>query len=223
MINTFNEKELHNDIKRHLSTTGDLLEVPYKGFIIDIKRDNLLIEIQTKSLNALRKKLEKLLDINRIRVVHPILKNKEIVLLSPDERTMHKRMSPKHGNMTDIFEELIYIPDLFKHMNLEILLLIVSVQEIRRDDGNGSWRRKGISIVNTKLIQIHEEYLLKDAIQLFKYLPKNITESEFTTRDLSSSMNITLNRAQKICYCLKRLDLIKPLSKRGRLIVYQRT
>jgi len=161
--------------------------------------------------------------MNKIRVVHPILKNKEIVLLSPDERTMHKRMSPKHGNMTDIFEELIYIPDLFKHMNLEILLLIVSVQEIRRDDGNGSWRRKGISIVNTKLIQIHEEYLLKDAIQLFKYLPKNITESEFTTRDLSSSMNITLNRAQKICYCLKRLDLIKPLSKRGRLIVYQRT
>lgn len=222
MINTFNEKGLHSEIKHYLTKPNDLLESPYKGFIIDIKRDDLLIEIQTKSLNALRKKLEKLLDINRIRIVHPILKNKEIMLFSDKNTILHKRLSPKHGDFTDIFEELIFIPDLFRHMNLEIQLLLVSVQEIRKDDGNGSWRRHGISIVNTKLKEIHEIHLIKDAVQLFKYLPKTIVNSDFSTRELSAAMSITMNRAQKICYCLKKMDLIEPVSKKGRLTVYQR-
>jgi len=222
MINTYNEKDLHGDIKHFLLKPGDLLETPYKGFIIDIKRDDLLIEIQTKSFSALRKKLEKLLDINPIRIVHPILLNKEIVLLSSEKNILNKRLSPKHGDITDIFEELIYIHDLFRHINLEIQLLLVTVQEFRIDDGNGSWRRRGISIVNTKLKEIHENHLIKDAIQLFKFLPKNIFDSQFTTRDLSSAMKITMKRAQKICYSFKNLELIEAVSKQGRLTVYQK-
>ncbi|MFW6262550.1 MAG: hypothetical protein ACOC34_00810 [Thermotogota bacterium] len=222
MINTYNEKDLHNDIKHYLYQSDDLLESPYKGFIIDIKRKDLLIEIQTKSLNALRKKLERLLDINRIRIVYPIILNKEIILLSTDNTLLHKRLSPKHGNISDVFEELIFIPELFRHMNLEIQLLLVSIQEIRKDDGNGSWRRNGVSIINTKLKEIHEDHLIKDAVQLFKFLPQNIiTNSPFTTKDLSSAMKIKMNRAQKICYFFKKMDLIEPISKKGRLTVYQ--
>ena len=223
MINTYNEKSLHGEIKEFLLQLNDLLEEPYKGFIIDIKRDDLLIEIQTKSLNALRKKLTKLLDINKIRIVHPIILNKEIILLSSENTILHKRLSPKHGNLTDIFEELIYIHDLFRHMNLEIQLLLVTVQEFRKDDGQGSWRRRGISIIDSKLKEIHENHLIKDAIQLLKFLPNELFNSKFTTRDLSSTMAISMNRAQKICYCLKKLDLIKPVSKQGRLTVYQKT
>jgi len=201
---------------------GDQIEVPYKGFIIDIKRDDLLIEIQTKSLGALKKKLNHLLDINRIRIVHPIIKTKEIIVLSPDDNVLRKRQSPKRGDITDIFEELIYIPELFKHLNLELLLLMVSIQEIRKDDGNGSWRRHGISIINAKLKKVHEEHLLVDGIQLLKYLPQYIILNDFTTKDLSSAMNITLNRAQKICYCLSRMDLIESISKKGNLLVYRK-
>lgn len=222
MINTYNEKDLHGDIKNFLLKPDDLVETPYKGFIIDIKREDLLIEIQTKSLSALRKKLEKLLDINRIRIVHPILLNKEIILLSSEQNILHKRLSPKHGDVTDIFEELIYIHDLFRHMNLEIQLLLVTAQEIRVDDGKGSWRRRGISIVNSKLKEIHENHLIKDAIQLLKFLPKKIIISQFSTQDLCSAMGITMNRAQKICYCLKKLDLIEAVSKQGRLKIYQK-
>ena len=222
MINIFNEKDLHSELKLYLSEPNDLLESPYKGFIIDIKRDELIIEIQTKSLNALRKKLEKLLDVNRIRIVHPILKNKEIILLSDKDNILHQRVSPKHGDFTDIFEELIYIPDLFRHINLEIQLLLVSVQEIRKDDGNGSWRRRGVSIVNTKLKEIHEIHLIKDPVQLLKFLPNSVVDSQFSTKDLSSAMSVTMNRAQKICYSLKKMRLIEPVGKKGRLQVYQR-
>jgi len=222
MINTFNEKDLHHQIKQYLYKPGDQIEVPYKGFIIDIKRNDLLIEIQTKSLGALKKKLNQLLDINRIRIVHPIIETKEIVVLSSDDSVLRKRISPKRGDITDVFEELIYIPELFRHMNLELLLLMVSIQEIRKDDGKGSWRRHGISVINAKLKEVHEEHLLVDGIQLLKYLPDQIIHTEFTTKDLSSTMNIKMNRAQKICYCLSKMEIIEPFSKKGNLLVYRK-
>lgn len=222
MINIYNEKSLHNDLKQYLYETGDELECPYEGFIIDIKRKDLLIEIQTKHLNALRKKLVKLLDKNRIRIVHPILKKKEIVLLSNENKIMRKRFSPLHGNVLNIFEELIYIHDLFLHMNLEIQLLIVDAREIRIDNGKGSWRRKGISLDNIQLTKVHETILLKDGVQLFKYLPESIANTEFTTKSISLQMKVPLKRAQKICYCLKKMRLIKELPKKGNLKVYRK-
>lgn len=220
MINVYNEKSLHRDIKQHLYEAGDELECPYEGFIIDIKRDDLLIEIQTKSLNSLRKKLEKLLDKNRFRIVHPILKNKEIVLLSNESEIIRKRLSPLHGKVVDVFDELIYVHDLFAHMNLEIQLLIINARETRIDDNKGSWRRKGISLDNIQLTHVHETILLKDGVQLFKYLPKSITNTQFTTKSISSQMKIPMNKAQRICYCLKKMNLIKEVSKKGNLKIY---
>ena len=96
------------------------------------------------------------------------------------------------------------------------------MQEIRKDDGNGSWRRRGVSIVNTKLKEIHEIHLIKDPVQLFKFLPNSVVDSQFSTKDLSSAMSVTMNRAQKICYSLKKMSLIEPVGKKGRLQVYQR-
>ncbi|HOO31932.1 MAG TPA: hypothetical protein PK466_01045 [Thermotogota bacterium] len=223
MINTYNEKSLHADIKAFLSKTGDEFECSYNGFIIDIKRNDLLIEIQTKNFLAMRKKLSRLLDCNRIRLVHPIIKNKKITVLETDGTTIkHSRYSPKHGDITDIFEEILYIPELVSHMNLEIQILLISAEEIRIDDGKGSWRRKGISIADRKLIEVHDDMLLNHPVQLFKLLPESIQTEEFSTRDLSEMMKITKQKASKICYTLKKIGLIIPVSKQGNLIIYRR-
>ena len=45
-ISTFNEKPLHAALKAWYARAGDRLEVQVDGFIIDIVRDGLLIEIQ---------------------------------------------------------------------------------------------------------------------------------------------------------------------------------
>jgi hypothetical protein len=224
MINTFNEKSLHFDIKQYLLMEGDKPECSYDGFVIDIKREDLLIEIQTKNFSAMRKKLERLLDCNRIRLVHPIIKNKRITVYDSDGETVkHSRMSPKRGEINDIFEELIYIPDLICHMNLELQILLVSAEEFRIDDGKGAWRRKGISIFDRKLLQVHDSITIIHPIQLLKLLPDFTATKEFSTRDLSISMNIPQKKANKICYALKKIGLIKPISKKGNLLIYKRS
>jgi hypothetical protein len=223
MINTFNEKSLHADIKNYLFQDGDSVECKYEGFVIDIKRKDLLIEIQTKNFSALRKKLHKLLDCNRIRLVHPIIKNKRITVYEHDGISVkHSRNSPKHGKLTDIFDEILYIPNLINHMNLELQILLISAEEIRIDDGKGSWRRKGISISDRKLLEVHEEYNLSHPVQLFKLLPETLSEVEFSTKDLATMMKIPRQKATKICYCLKKMKLITPVSKKGNLILYKK-
>ncbi|MFX1566571.1 MAG: hypothetical protein ACFFCH_11320, partial [Promethearchaeota archaeon] len=55
-----NEHSLHSAIKHWYSLPNDEIEVNIGGFVVDITRGNLLIEIQTKNFSAIKKKLEKM-------------------------------------------------------------------------------------------------------------------------------------------------------------------
>ena len=46
-IGLLNEKPLHASLKQWYARPGDRFEVAVGGFVIDIVRDDLLIEIQT--------------------------------------------------------------------------------------------------------------------------------------------------------------------------------
>jgi len=50
------EYSLHSDIKKWYFCPGDHFEVKMYNYIIDIKRDDLLVEIQTKNFSAIKKK-----------------------------------------------------------------------------------------------------------------------------------------------------------------------
>lgn len=52
------EYSLHSEIKNWYKVSGDKLEVKIEDFIVDILRDKLLIEIQTRNFSAIKKKTE---------------------------------------------------------------------------------------------------------------------------------------------------------------------
>jgi hypothetical protein len=54
----------------------DMFEVKVDGFIVDIVRDNTLIEIQTGNFSSIRNKLEKLVRNYKVILVYPYT-NKE--------------------------------------------------------------------------------------------------------------------------------------------------
>ncbi len=76
------ETTLHADLKEIYRLEGGQTETWVDGYLIDVVKPDLLIEIQTRNLGALKKKLEDLLDNYPIRLVHPIAKEKFIVLKS---------------------------------------------------------------------------------------------------------------------------------------------
>ena len=127
------ERSLHAALKRWYRGPGDQFEVPLEGYHIDLVREDLLIEIQTRNFYALRRKLPKLLEGHRLRLVHPIAVEKWLVRVAADGETeIGRRRSPKRGAFADIFDELVHVPTLLTHPNFSLDILLVREEEIRR-------------------------------------------------------------------------------------------
>jgi hypothetical protein len=61
-IGTLNEKSLYAALKQWYAQPDDLIEVSVDGFMVDIVQGDLLIEIQTRNLSAIKRKLTTLVE-----------------------------------------------------------------------------------------------------------------------------------------------------------------
>ena len=201
------EYSLHSGIKEWYSVLGGQVEVKVDDFIVDVVKDGLLIEIQTRNLSAIKKKLVKLLLTNQVRLVYPIAKVKWIVYVSNSGEFVRKRKSPKKGKIIDLFVEMVHLSDLIKDQNFSFEVLLIEEEELRCNDGKGSWRRKGISIKDRKLMKVLDRVVFEDKTDFLKVLPDNLGES-FTNKVLAKKLEISIRLAQKITYCLRKMNAL---------------
>src|SRR6185369_4172189 len=125
-IGLLNEKPLHASLKQWYARAGDRFEVPVDGFVIDIVRSDLLIEIQTRNLAAINSKLNRLTRSHQVRLVYPIVKEKWIVRSGSTNRdAASRRKSPKRGRLEDLFWELVSIPRLLSNPNFSLEVLMI--------------------------------------------------------------------------------------------------
>ena len=166
------EYSLHSEIKHWYTVSADELEVKVEDFIIDILRGKLLIEIQTGNFSAAKKKLIKLLLSNQVRLVYPIAKLKWIVHVSGSGEFVRRRKSPKKGKLTDLFYELVHAPSLIEDRNFSLEVLLIEEEEVRCNDGRGSWRRRGVSVKDRKLLNVFDRIVFEDSRDFLEFLPK---------------------------------------------------
>jgi hypothetical protein len=214
-----NEHSLHSAIKHWYSLPNDEVEVNIGGFVVDIMRGNLLIEIQTKNFSAIKKKLEKTARGYSVRLVYPIAKQKWIVRVTPSGEILSRRKSPKKGRLIDLFIELVHLPDMIRDKNFSLEVLMIKEEEVRCNDGRGSWRRRGVSIRDRKLIDVIKSVLFRDERDFLRFLPRELLEP-FTNKDLSRSIDVSINLARKITYCLRKMGVIAEDGKRGRELLF---
>ena len=215
------ETSLHADLKNWYAQPGDLIESAVGGYIIDIVRQDLLIEIQTRNFSALKPKLIRLLDHHPLRLVHSIPQEKWIVRTDPDGiNVLQRRKSPKRGRPENIFKELAGITNLIKHPNLSIEILITREEEIWQDDGLGSWRRKGWSIANRRLLEVLRTLVLTSATDYHIFLPATLP-GLFSVRDLATSLHQYQSLAGRMAYTLHGIGVIERVDKKGRAWVYR--
>ena len=165
-----NERSLHNAIKKWYYRKGDKFERKVDKYFIDIVRKDLLIEVQTRNFFAIKKKLEELLKSHKVRLVYPIACEKWIVKLK-NSKTASRRKSPKTGTIFDIFKELINIRDIVSSASFSLEILLIAEEQIRTDDGKGSWRRKGVSITDRKLLAVKERIELNTKSDYLIFVP----------------------------------------------------
>jgi hypothetical protein len=214
------EYSLHAQIKEWYSVPGDEVEVKVDDFVVDVVKNNLLVEIQTRNLSAIKKKLGKLLLTNQVRLVYPIAKVKWIVYVSDSGDFVRKRRSPKKGKTVDLFVEMVHLSELVKNQNFSFEVLLIEEEELRCNDGKGSWRRKGISIKDRKLLKVFDRVIFENKNDFLKILPDNLGAT-FTNKGLAKQMGLSIRLAQKITYCLRKMNVLTVVGKKRRELLFK--
>lgn len=214
-IGTHRETSLHADLKAWCAEDGDQIEAVVDGYIIDVVRGDLLIEVQTRGFAALTAKLTALLESHPVRLVHPIARERWIVRVSADGEILGRRKSPKRGRVEQVFAELVRFPSLIHHPRFALDVLLTREEEVRCDDGRGSWRRKGWSIVDRRLLSVDECIRLEDVGDLRALLPSGLPQP-FTTLDLAEGLGVSRRLAQQMAYCLREMGAIEAVGRKGR-------
>lgn len=220
-IGTLRENSLHAEIKRRIYRDGDILEAPVGKYHIDIARGSLLIEIQTRNFSAVRLKLEALLKDYSVLLIHPVAVEKKITRISRDGEVLGSRKSPRRGGVHDLFFELVSMPHLALHPRFSLSVMLIREEEIVREDGKGSWRRKRRSIADRRLVEVLETREFSSPTDYLSLLPAELAE-EFTTELLGASISRSRPLAGKITYCLRKMGVLTVTGKRRNALVYAR-
>lgn len=219
-IGSLNEKALHAALKVWYAQPGDEIEVRVDGYVIDIVRQDLLIEIQTGSFASLKRKLANLVTGHRVRLVYPIAQEKWIVKLADDERSrLSRRKSPKRGTFFDLFGQLVSFPALVKDPHFALEVLIVQEEELRRHVPGRAWRRKGWVTHERRLLEVLDRRIFSKPEDLAALLPQDLPD-EFTTLDLAGALGLKRRLAQQTAYCLREMGAIAQVGRRGNAILY---
>ncbi len=225
-IGGLNESLLHAGLKSWYRRPGDLIEQPVDGFVVDIvrpspagERPDLLIEIQTGNFTAIRGKLQRLLTDHRVLLVHPVAYERWVLREDASGVRLGRRKSPKRGRVEEVFRELVRMPSMLADPNLALEVVLTQEEVVLRNDGAGSWRRKGWSVAGARLMGVVGAVRFDSPGDLGDLLPADLAQP-FTNRDLAAALSCPLGLAQKMTYCLVRLNVLSDAGKRGRARLY---
>lgn len=175
--------------------------MPLNGFVIDVKRDDLLIEIQTSSFGSMGRKLDALLEEYRILLVHPVATR--TWLNRPDAKP---KRSPKKGSIYSLFEELVSVPTLLDHPNLTLDIVLVHVDKHQVMDPKARRGRGGFRTVDRSLRDIEGRQRFSTVADLMELIPDGLPE-QFTTADLAAAGPFKRDIAQRMAYCFRPLGV----------------
>jgi hypothetical protein len=207
-------------VKNYYEPDEDKQEIPVEGLYADIFTGNEIIEIQTRSFDQVRKKLDRFLTYYPVTVVLPIPHVKWLIWI--DEETgelTDKRKSPKKGNAYEAFRELYKIKQYLNKDGLTIKLLFLDMEEYRLLNGWSKDKKKGSVRYDRIPIKIHSEMYIERIEDYVQLVPIDLPD-EFTTKDYAKATKLTANRAGTALNILHYVGAVKRIGKKGNAYIY---
>ena len=183
---------------------------------------DLLIEIQTKNLFAMKRKLNRLVETHSVRLVHPIGQEKWIVRQGEDGEVIGRRRSPKRGGLESVFGELISFPQLLSYPNFTLEVLLIREEEIRVRDDTVNWRRRGWATSERRLLEVLSSHVFEQPADLLALVPPTLPDP-FTPVQLAQALGRPAWLARRMTYCLREMGMLAPAGKRGRSNLFARS
>ncbi len=218
-IGEYQEKAIHFILKNYFENDSDKMEVKIDGMVMDILNEEGIIEIQTKSFDRLRNKLDKFLDNYSFTIVYPLINSKKITWMNSENEADYNRKSPLHMNVFNSFRELYKIKKYLKHKNLHFCFVFLNIIEFKNLDGYGKDKKKKASSFNKLPIDI-EKTVYFDSFKEFENIFDG-NENNFTSLELSKMKKIKLKDAQVALTVLNYLEIVERIGKSGRSYIYK--
>ena len=219
-IGTLAEKTVHAVLKNYYAPDTDMHEIPIENFVADIYTGSEIIEIQTRSFNAMRRKLAAFLPLYPVTIVYPIPHIKWLSWI--DEETgavSQKRKSPKKGNPYQAFIELYKIRPFLSDPNLKFRFALIDMQEYRLLNGWSRDRKKGSDRYDRIPEVFVEEVCVDRREDYMQFIPYDIPE-EFTAKEFAKCAKIPVPLAQTVLLILTDLHIVERIGKSGRSYLY---
>ncbi len=219
------ESTLHRQLKATVGASpGGREEVRVLGYRIDaVAADGELVEIQNGTLAAIRPKLARLLESERVRVIKPVVLAKRISWKARrgNADAPPARKSPYRGRLIAGFSDLVSIASILTRENLRVELMGIEVEEVRVK------RRRwpGHAVVDRSLIEVLETRTIAAPSDFWDWLDPDARiapGSAFTTADLATHLDCSADLAQKVAYCLRHAGAASDMGKLGHRRLYAR-
>ena len=221
-IGVLSEKTLHSVIKQFIEPNEALQEVKVGGYYADIKNDDGIFEVQTRSFNKLRAKITSYLETERVTIVYPIPATKRLIWIDAQSGELTApRKSPKRGSYFDAFPELYKLDMLIANESLRVLLLLIDMDEYRYLNGWSADRKKGSTRHERYPISLADSLLLAAKEDYEGLLPSDLC-SPFTSKELATAAKIRLRLSQTVLTVLLKRGAVQCVGKRGRLNLYMK-
>ena len=228
IIGTLHETDLHAALKRHYARPIDLLEANVAGYVVDVLRPegaaggSGIVEIQTHNFAALKRKLPRLLEQHAVTLVYPIAAEKWVVRLQADRRTViGRRKSPHRGQLSELFNELVSIPQLVAHPNFTLEVALIHEEELRcptTGKRRSRWLRPWRTF-NRRLLKVVDRVALSTPDDFRRFIPSDLA-SPFTSRELAAAIDQPEALAHKMTYCLRKMGTLDVVGKRRNAWLY---
>ena len=218
-VGTLSEKMLHRILKYCYEPDPKKHEIAVLDSIADIKNEQGIVEIQTRSFDKLAPKLAKFLPYYRVNVVYPIVTEKIIRYVDKtDGSVTQPKKSPHRLRACDAAKELRQISSFIGDENLTVTLLFVKAEEYRLLDGWDKTKKKGATKLECLPIEILDEVILKTKEDYKILLPADLPTS-FSAAEHARLIKRTLRSAYHSLRLLLELGLVTR-EKLGRAYLY---
>lgn len=217
------ETSLHQQLKLHYANDLSMTEVVVGRYRIDAVRNEELIEIQCASLSAIKPKIRALLKRHQVRVVKPVVYRTRIAKKKrANGKVTSRRMSPKRGDVLELFDDLIYFTSVFPHENLILEVAMVNVEQTRVPAGRKRRRwGKDYRVQDVSLETVESTLELRTSRDLYNLVGLDESEESFTTKQIADATGRPRWFAQKIAYVLKNTSAIEPIGRDRGGIIYR--
>lgn len=221
-IGTLSEKTVHAVVKNYYEPDEDKQEIPIEGMYADIFTGKEIIEIQTRSFDQVRKKLDRFLPNYPVTVVLPIPSTKWLIWINEETGELSTpRKSPKKGSEYAAFKELYKIKPYLKKEGLTIVLLFLDMEEYRLLNGWSKDKKKGSHRYDGIPLEIKKEVRFECPQDYANLIPDTLT-GQFTCAEFAKAVKINKTLANVVLNILFHMEVVARVGKKGNAFVYEK-